>query len=298
MAHLLPNADPVHKVSIISRGQALGYTITLPTEDKFMVKRGEIMDKLAHMLGGRVAEEIRFDDITTGASNDLQRATETARRMVTQYGMSENLGPLTFGHDAAQPFVGREFGQGQEYSEETAQRIDAEIRRVIDEAYSTATRILREHRADLDKVSQLLVERETIDRVEFEALLDGADPDEVFKVRDEKNALKAEEKKKREEQLRAREKAKAREREASEPEAGIGATGVAALTEEDSSADAGLKADTAADDAAGNGDVSAQAGDDHPASPEATEPEDDHRASPEAPEATEEDQRSRHGERA
>ena len=117
------------------------------------------MDKLAHMLAGRVAEEIRFDDITTGASNDLQRATETARRMVTQYGMSENLGPLTFGHDPAQPFVGREYGQGQEYSEETALKIDAEIRRVVDEAYETATRILREHRADLDKVSQLLVRR-------------------------------------------------------------------------------------------------------------------------------------------
>ncbi len=323
VAHLLPNADPVHKVSIISRGQALGYTITLPTEDKFMVKRGEIMDKLAHMLGGRVAEEIRFDDITTGASNDLQRATETARRMVTQYGMSENLGPLTFGHDAAQPFVGREFGQGQEYSEETAQRIDAEIRRVIDEAYSTATRILREHRADLDKVSQLLVERETIDRVEFEALLDGADPDEVFKVRDEKNALKAEEKKKREEQLRAREKAKEREREAS---AAADAAGAATLTEEDSSANAGSEAETAADDAAGDGDLSAQAEGDHSASPEAPEaadddhpvspedpeaPGDDHSVSPEAPEATgddqpaspgdteptEEDQRSRHGER-
>ena len=191
VAHYLPNADPVHKVSIISRGQALGYTITLPTEDKFMVKKGEIMDKLAHMLGGRVAEEIQFDDITTGASNDLQRATETARRMVTQYGMSENLGPLTFGHDPAQPFVGRDYGMGQEYSEATAQRIDQEIRRVIDEAYSTATRILHEHRAELDMVSTLLVERETIDRDEFAALLDGGDPAEVFRERDEKNARKA-----------------------------------------------------------------------------------------------------------
>ncbi|HZK48424.1 MAG TPA: AAA family ATPase, partial [Thermoleophilia bacterium] len=213
VAHLLPNADPVHKVSIISRGQALGYTITLPTEDKFMVKRGEIMDKLAHMLGGRVAEEVRFDDITTGASNDLQRATETARRMITQYGMSENLGPLTFGHDPAQPFVGRDYGMGQEYSEATSQRIDNEIRRVIDEAYSTANRILREHRAELDMVSQLLVERETIDRVEFEALLAGGDPAEVFKERDEKNALKAAEKKKRDEQSRARDIAKARDRD-------------------------------------------------------------------------------------
>ena len=151
VAHFLPNADPVHKISIISRGQALGYTITLPTEDKFMVKKKEIIDKLAHMLAGRVAEEIRFDDITTGASNDLQRATETARRMITQYGMSENLGPLTFGHDPAQPFVGRDYGMGQEYSDETAQKIDAEIRRVVDEAYDSATKILTEHRAELDQ---------------------------------------------------------------------------------------------------------------------------------------------------
>ncbi|MHB1343660.1 MAG: ATP-dependent zinc metalloprotease FtsH [Thermoleophilia bacterium] len=220
VAHLLPNADPVHKVSIISRGQALGYTITLPTEDKFMVKRGEIMDKLAHMLGGRVAEEVRFDDITTGASNDLQRATETARRMITQYGMSENLGPLTFGHDPAQPFVGRDYGMGQEYSEATAQRIDQEIRRVIDEAYSTATRILHEHKAELDMVSLLLMERETIDRDEFAALLEGGDPAEVFRERDEKNARKAEEQQKRDRQRKAREAAEAKEREAQERERG------------------------------------------------------------------------------
>ncbi len=214
VAHFLPNADPVHKVSIISRGQALGYTITLPTEDKFMVKRGEIMDKLAHMLGGRVAEEIQFDDITTGASNDLQRATETARRMVTQYGMSENLGPLTFGHDPAQPFVGRDYGMGQEYSEETAQKIDQEIRRVIDEAHNTATRVLREHREDLDVLAQLLVDRETIDKDEFAALLAGEDPTEVFRAKDEKRARKAEEAKRRERQRKARDET--REREARE----------------------------------------------------------------------------------
>jgi cell division protease FtsH len=213
VAHFLAHADPVHKVSIISRGQALGYTITLPTEDKFMVKKGEIMDKLAHMLGGRVAEEIQFDDITTGASNDLQRATETARRMITQYGMSENLGPLTFGHDPAQPFVGRELGLHQEYSEETAQKIDDEIRRVIEEAYNTATRILREHKDDLDMVSQLLMDRETIDKSEFEALLTGEDPDVVFREKDEKLARKAEEAKRSERQRKVRE-AEQQEREA------------------------------------------------------------------------------------
>jgi len=205
VAHYLPNADPVHKISIISRGQALGYTITLPTEDKFMVKKKEILDKLSHMLAGRVAEEIRFDDITTGASNDLQRATETARRMITQYGMSENLGPLTFGHDPAQPFVGRDYGMGQEYSDETAEKIDAEIRRVVDEAYETANRILTEHRQELDKLSLLLIEQETIDREEFEAILAGQDPVEVFKARDEARARKSAESKRLQRQRRSRE---------------------------------------------------------------------------------------------
>jgi cell division protease FtsH len=205
VAHYLPNADPVHKISIISRGQALGYTITLPTEDKFMVKKKEIIDKLAHMLAGRVAEEIRFDDITTGASNDLQRATETARRMITQYGMSENLGPLTFGHDPAQPFVGRDYGMGQEYSDETAEKIDAEIRRVVDEAYEMASKLLNEHRDQLDKLSMLLIDKETIDKEEFEAILEGADPDEVFKARDEARARKAAESKRAQRQRRPRE---------------------------------------------------------------------------------------------
>jgi cell division protease FtsH len=205
VAHYLPNADPVHKISIISRGQALGYTITLPTEDKFMVKKKEIIDKLSHMLAGRVAEEIRFDDITTGAANDLQRATETARRMITQYGMSENLGPLTFGHDPAQPFVGRDYGMGQEYSDETAEKIDAEIRRVVDEAYDTASRILGEHREELDKLSLLLIEQETIDREEFEAILAGDDPVEVFKARDAARARKSAESKRVQRQRRPRE---------------------------------------------------------------------------------------------
>ncbi len=205
VAHYLPNADPVHKISIISRGQALGYTITLPTEDKFMVKKKEIIDKLAHMLAGRVAEEIRFDDITTGASNDLQRATETARRMITQYGMSENLGPLTFGHDPAQPFVGRDYGMGQEYSDETAQKIDTEIRRVVDEAYDMAGRLLNEHREELDKISLLLIDKETIDKEEFEALVAGEDPDEVFKARDEARARKVAEGKRAQRQRKSRE---------------------------------------------------------------------------------------------
>ena len=204
VAHYLPHADPVHKISIISRGQALGYTITLPTEDKFMVKKKEIVDKLAHMLAGRVAEEVRFDDITTGAANDLQRATETARRMITQYGMSEDLGPLTFGHDPAQPFVGRDYGMSQEYSDETAEKIDGEIRRVVDEAYQMASTILTEHREELDKLSQLLIEKETIDKEEFEALLAGEDPEEVFKAKDEAKVRKSADRKRAQRQRRPR----------------------------------------------------------------------------------------------
>jgi cell division protease FtsH len=205
VAHYLPHADPVHKISIISRGQALGYTITLPTEDKFMVKKREIIDKLAHMMAGRVAEEIRFEDITTGASSDLQRATETARRMITQYGMSESLGPLTFGHDPGQPFVGRDYGMGQEYSDETADKIDGEIRRVIGEAYDMAGKILNEHRDELDKISLLLIDKETIDREEFEALVAGQDPEEVFRAKDEAKAHKTAESKRLQRQRRPRE---------------------------------------------------------------------------------------------
>jgi cell division protease FtsH len=205
VAHYLPNTDPVHKVSIIGRGHALGYTITLPTEDKFMVKKGEILDKLAMGLAGRVAEKLRFDDITTGASSDLQRVTETARRMVTQYGMSDELGPLTFGHDPAQPFVGRDYGMGQEYSEDTAKKIDCEIRRVVDQAYQMADDLLTEHRVELDNISQILMEKETIDKAEFQAILAGEDAEEVFKARDEARARKSAEAKRQQRQRKPRE---------------------------------------------------------------------------------------------
>jgi cell division protease FtsH len=232
VAHYLPNADPVHKISIISRGQALGYTITLPTEDKFMVKKKEIIDKLSHMLAGRVAEEIRFDDITTGASNDLQRATETARRMVTQYGMSDSLGPLTFGHDPAQPFLGRDYGMGQEYSDETAQKIDAEIRRVVDEAYGMASKLLTEHREELDKIALLLIDKETIDREEFDALVAGDDPEEVFKARDEARLRKAAESKRVQRQKKPREEQETLEPDSHERVATGGVTPMAPYSEE------------------------------------------------------------------
>ena len=180
VGHLLPNCDPVHKVSIISRGQALGYTISLPSEDKFLTTRAELADSMAMTLGGRAAEEIVFDEITTGASNDLEKVTATAKQMVMRYGMSERLGPRVFGHDRGQPFLGREFHAEPDYSDEIAREIDDEIRRVVEEAHQVAKDLLSEHRAELDRVSNILLERETIDAEEFTALLDGRSEEEVF----------------------------------------------------------------------------------------------------------------------
>jgi cell division protease FtsH len=180
VGQLLPNCDPVHKISIISRGQALGYTISLPTEDKFLTTRAELTDTMAMTLGGRAAEEIIFSEITTGASNDLEKVTETAKQMVMRFGMSERLGPRVFGHDRGQPFLGREFSSEPDYSDEIAREIDDEIRRIVESAHQTAKSLLGEHRDDLDRISKLLLERETIDADQFAALLEGKSPDEVF----------------------------------------------------------------------------------------------------------------------
>jgi cell division protease FtsH len=188
VGHLLPNCDPVHKISIISRGQALGYTISLPTEDKFLTTRAELTDTMAMTLGGRAAEEIIFGEITTGASNDLEKVTETAKQMVMRFGMSERLGPRVFGHDRGQPFLGREFSSEPDYSDEIAREIDDEIRRIVESAHQTAKSLLGERRDDLDHISKLLLERETIDADQFVALLDGKSPDEVFAEDEEEPA--------------------------------------------------------------------------------------------------------------
>ncbi len=185
VGHLLPNCDPVHKVSIISRGQALGYTISLPTEDKFLTSRAELTDTMAMTLGGRAAEEIIFGEITTGASNDLEKVTETAKQMVMRFGMSERLGPRVFGHDRTQPFLGREFSSEPDYSDEIAREIDDEIRRIVEGAHQTAKDLLTERRNDLDQISGILLERETIDAEQFVALLEGRSEDEVFADEDE-----------------------------------------------------------------------------------------------------------------
>jgi cell division protease FtsH len=180
VGHFLEHSDPVHKISIISRGQALGYTISMPQEDKFLTTKAELTDNLAMTLGGRAAEEIVFSEITTGASNDLEKVTATAKQMVMRFGMSEKLGPRVFGHDHGQPFLGREFSAEPDYSDEIAREIDDEIRRIVEAAHQRAKDLLTEYREELGTISEILVKRETIEKEEFEGLLAGKTEDEVF----------------------------------------------------------------------------------------------------------------------
>ena len=173
----LPNTDPVHKVSIISRGMALGWTLSLPEEDKYLVSRDQLMDQIAGIMGGRVAEEIVFNDITSGAENDIQRATQMARRMVTQWGMSEKLGTVTMGHKEELVFLGRDLGEQRNYSEEVAAIIDEEVRRIIDHGYQTAKQILTQQRTKMDAVVDKLKEVETIDGKELDEIIAGEEPE-------------------------------------------------------------------------------------------------------------------------
>ncbi len=208
VGHFLPNADPVHKISIVSRGQALGYTISMPAEDKFLITKAQLEDTMAMTLGGRAAEELVFTEITTGAANDLEKVTATAKQMTMRFGMSEKLGPRVLGHAQGAPFLGRDMHSEPDYSDEIARQIDLEIRRIIEEAYQCAKDILSEHRADLENVTQVLLRRETIEREEFLRLLDGENEADVFRVKDE----------------RARQNAAEAEREAAEAEAEAEAT--------------------------------------------------------------------------
>ena len=171
VGHVLDNADPVHKISIISRGQALGYTMQLPAEDHFLKTRREMLDELAVFLGGRVAEELMCADITSGASNDLERATKLAREMVTRLGMSEELGTQVFGEAQHQVFLGRDYADHQDYSEETARRIDTEVQRIMREAHERAAEILSARRDQLDLMAKVLLERETVEGEAVDALL-------------------------------------------------------------------------------------------------------------------------------
>ena len=173
---VLPKCDAVSKVTIISRGMALGYTMSLPTEDRYLHSKSEFEDKIAGMLAGHVAEEIVFGDTTTGASNDIEKATGLARAMVTQYGMSEKLGPLTFGKKDEMIFLGREISEQRNYSDEVAAKIDAEVREIIDRARDRAKAALVSHREVLNRLAALLIEKETIEAEEFEALFSGVLP--------------------------------------------------------------------------------------------------------------------------
>ncbi|GJF28200.1 ATP-dependent zinc metalloprotease FtsH [Kitasatospora sp. NE20-6] len=159
-----PNADPVHKITILSRGRALGYTMVLPEEDKYSTTRNEMLDQLAYMLGGRAAEELVFHDPTTGASNDIEKATATARAMVTQYGMSERLGAIKFGSADGEPFLGREMAHQRDYSEEIAGLVDEEVKKLIENAHNEAWEILVENRDVLDNLVLELLEKETLNK--------------------------------------------------------------------------------------------------------------------------------------
>jgi cell division protease FtsH len=180
VGHFLEHADPVHKISVVSRGQALGYTISMPQEDRFLTTRAELEDTMAMTLGGRAAEELVFGEITTGASNDIEKVTQTAKQMVMRFGMSDKLGPRVYGHDHGQPFLGREFNTEPDYSDEIAREIDDEVRRIIEGAHQRARTILTEHKDDLTNISEVLLKRETIEKEQFVALLDGKSEAEVF----------------------------------------------------------------------------------------------------------------------
>jgi cell division protease FtsH len=170
---LLPLCDPVHKISIISRGMALGYVMALPETDKVLIRRAKFDSDLAAMLAGRVAEQVVFEDITNGAVDDLDKVTKLARAMVTQYGMSEKMGPMVFGQRHELIFLGREIGEQRNYSEQVAREIDREVNRIVTEAYANAKELLTRHSDLHHKIARKLIEVETLDSEEFEALFSG-----------------------------------------------------------------------------------------------------------------------------
>ena len=173
---ILPKCDPVSKVTIVSRGMALGYTMALPTEDRYLQSKTEFEDKLAGLLAGNVSERLVFGDTTTGSSNDIEKATHLARRMVTEFGMSDRLGPLSFGKREELVFLGREIGEQRNYSDEIAKQIDEEVRAIVDRAYERATNVLVTHRDRLEALAQKLIAEETVDAAGFEALFVGFPP--------------------------------------------------------------------------------------------------------------------------
>ncbi|PZN12361.1 MAG: cell division protein FtsH [Bacillota bacterium] len=173
VAKLLPNTDPVHKISIIPRGAALGYVMQLPTEDRYLITRQEILDRVTMALAGRAAEELVFGEVSTGAQDDLEKSTKMVRRMITEFGMSDELGPMTFGHKMDAPFLGRDLIRERNYSEEVAAAIDRGISEIINDCYERALQLLREHRDKLERIAKALLEKETIEADELDALMRG-----------------------------------------------------------------------------------------------------------------------------
>ncbi len=177
VAHVLPQCDPVHKVSIVARGMAAGYTMAFPENDRRMQTKAKFEADLSYALGGRASEELIFGDVTTGAANDLEQVTDKARAMVTRYGMSEKMGPMTFGQKEELVFLGKEIGEQRDYSEAVAREIDDEVRRIVHEAYERAMDVLMSHREQLERIAERLIEVETLDAKEFGALFEGVAED-------------------------------------------------------------------------------------------------------------------------
>jgi len=176
VAKLLPKTDPVHKVTIIPRGRALGLTMQLPTEDRYSQDRVRLLSTITVLFGGRIAEEIFMNQMTTGASNDFQRATDLARRMVTQWGMSDSLGPMVYGEEEGEIFLGRSVTTHKNMSEASLQKVDAEIRRILDEQYARARKLIEDNRDKVEAMTAALLEWETIDADQINDIMDGKPP--------------------------------------------------------------------------------------------------------------------------
>lgn len=219
VAHVLPKTDPVHQITIIPRGRAGGFTMILPKEDKYYGTKETMREQIIHLLGGRVAEMLTLDDISTGASNDIQRATDIAKEMVTKYGFSEKMGPVNYS-SSDEVFLGKDFSTRQSYSEGTAANIDAEVKAIIDEAFEAAKKILTEHMDQLTAVAEGLLEVETLDHDQFVQLYDGVKtPEELaadFREKTEQKRVKDEEEAAESEKLRKRDERLAKKREMEE----------------------------------------------------------------------------------
>ncbi len=189
VARAIPQADPVRKITILPRGQALGVTSLVPDQDRYNKTRSEMLASLAVFMGGRVAEEVVFGEITTGASNDIERATEIARDMVCRFGMSDTIGPVNYGHKQSQVFLGRDISEHRNYSENTSQAIDNEVRRILTESYERARNILQDHRQDLDKLTDLLMEKELLEAAELDKLLGPSARDILKKEEQEREGV-------------------------------------------------------------------------------------------------------------